>query len=261
MWLRSSIVFLMYHKLERPGRVVGQSKPWDVRYILSEMDFQEHLKSLRARGWCGWSVGQALRGTAEPGVVITFDDGCDTDLLMAAPLLRKYAMGATFYVTAGFVGKKGYLTVQQLRELYGLGFEIGCHSMTHPYLSDLDMGSLRNEVADAKAQLEQWLGTGIEHFSCPGGRYSRHVKMAVREAGYSSMATSRNHANGVKTDRFELGRVAVLRGTGVEAFERLSAGRGLWRLNLGYTLRQAAKRALGNSMYDRVRGAFLGEEK
>ena len=78
-----------------------------------------HVKSLTARGWSGWSVGQALQGVAGSGVVITFDDGCETDLLMAGPLLHEHGMGATFYVTTGFVGKKGYLTVQQLRELHG----------------------------------------------------------------------------------------------------------------------------------------------
>lgn len=259
--MESSMVFLMYHELERPARALCQSEPGYVRYILSEADFGKHVKSLTSREWRGWSVGQALQGPVGPGVVITFDDGCETDLLMAAPLLREHGMDATFYVTTGFVGKKGYLTVQQLRELHGLGFEIGCHSKTHPYLSDLDKGSLRDEVSGAKAQLEEWLGSGIEHFSCPGGRYNAQVQAAVREAGYASMATSRNHANGLSTDRFELGRVAVLRGAGAEAFEKLSSGRGLWRLNLGDGVRQAAKRALGNSMYDRVRGALLGEEK
>src|SRR5262249_37544442 len=134
----SSTVFLMYHELERPGRALCQSEPGYVRYILSEADFREHVKSAARCGWKGGGVGQALQGVPGAGVVITFDDGCETDLLMAAPLLREHAMNATFYVTTGFVGKAGYLSVQQLRELHGLGFEIGCHSKTHPYLSDVD---------------------------------------------------------------------------------------------------------------------------
>jgi peptidoglycan/xylan/chitin deacetylase (PgdA/CDA1 family) len=194
-----------------------------------------------------------------PGVVITFDDGCETDLLIAAPRLLEHGLSATFYVTTGFVGKPGYLSVQQLRELHGLGFEIGCHSMTHPYLNDLDAQRLQREIVDAKSQLEEWLGAGIEHFSCPGGRYDVRVQKAVRDARYVSMATSRNHANGEGTDRFELGRVAVLRGTGADRFESLSMARGLWRLDLEDGIRRTAKRALGNSMYDRVREALLGE--
>jgi peptidoglycan/xylan/chitin deacetylase (PgdA/CDA1 family) len=259
--MESRTVFLMYHELELPGRELCQTEPGYVRYIVSEGDFRSHLESLKSRSWQAWSVGQALRSPAQPGCVITFDDGCETDLVAAAPLLSEYGFGATFYITTGYVGRRGYLTVQQLRELLGLGFEIGCHSMTHPYLSDLDADSLRRETAEAKAQLEQWIGARVEHFSCPGGRYSRRVQDAVREAGFMSMATSKNSGNDKQTDRFALGRVAMLRGTGSAEFARLSSGRGLWRLNAEDGLRQAAKRVLGNAAYDRVRSAVLGHDK
>ena len=259
--MESPTVFLMYHELELPGRALCQSEPGYVRYILGESDFRSHLESLKGRGWQGWSVGQALRFPSGRGVGITFDDGCETDLLAAAPLLQAQNFGATFYVTTGFVGKPGYLTTAQLRELHGLGFEIGCHSMTHPYLSDLDASSLEREIAGAKSQLEQWLGAQVEHFSCPGGRYNQRVQDAVRRAGYASMATSRNQGNGKDADRFALGRVAVLRGTSAEKFESLSSGHGLWRLSLEDGARQVLKKTLGNSAYDRVRGAILGDGK
>ena len=72
--MESNVVFLMYHELERAGRPLCQSEPGYVRYILSEADFRDHVKSLAARGWGSWSVGQALQGAPGPGVVITFDD-------------------------------------------------------------------------------------------------------------------------------------------------------------------------------------------
>ena len=70
-------------------------------------------------------------------VCITFDDGCETDLLAAAPILKEFGFGATFYITVGFLGKPGYLSEAQVRNLSALGFEIGCHSLTHPYLPTL----------------------------------------------------------------------------------------------------------------------------
>lgn len=254
-------VFLMYHELELPGRTLCQSEPGYVRYILSESDFRSHIDSLKQRGWQGWSVSEALSFPEGRGVGITFDDGCETDLLAAAPLLRESNFGATFYVTTGFVGKPGYLRIAQLRELHGLGFDIGCHSMTHPYLSDVDASSLQREIAGAKSQLEQWIGTRVEHFSCPGGRYNQRVQNAVRSAGYTTMATSKSQGNGRGADRFALGRVAILRGTSAEKFESLSCGQGLWRLSLEDGARQALKRTLGNSTYDKVRGVILGERK
>ena len=128
---------------------------------------------IKEAGWQGLSVGEALRYPDVPSVCITFDDGSETDLIAAAPVLREFGCNATFYLTAGFLGKPGYLNPSQVRELDAQGFEIGCHSMTHSYLSDLPEPELKREVVDAKLEIEQMVGHRIEHFSCPGGRCGR----------------------------------------------------------------------------------------
>src|SRR5713101_9154349 len=81
---------------------------------------------------------------------------------LAAPALKDTRNNATFYVTVGFLGKRGYMSPAQLRELGALGFEIGCHSMTHPYLSDLSDDKLHQEIAIAKIKLEQITGRPVE---------------------------------------------------------------------------------------------------
>jgi peptidoglycan/xylan/chitin deacetylase (PgdA/CDA1 family) len=255
--MESEIVYLMYHELEIPGRPLCQTEPGYVRYILAASDFRAQMQSLKNAGLRGVSVGEALTSPAKPSVTITFDDGCETDLLVAAPILKEFGFGATFYVTSGFVGARGYLSIQQVQELAGMGFEIGCHSMTHAYLPDLDDSRLQTEVAGAKVQLEKTLGQAIEHFSCPGGRYDQRVKRVAREAGYRSVTTSQAHANSQSSDPFALARVAVMRDTGMETFMEWCYGRGLWQLALRDSLRHVARRTFGNSFYDRVRAAAL----
>src|SRR5262249_17061340 len=151
------IVFLMYHELELPGRRLVQQDPGYVRYILLRDTFQEQMKWLKDSGIRGLSVSEASLYPPEASVCVTFDDGCETDLLVAAPILREMNFHATFYLTAGFLGTPGYLSAEQVKELDSLGFEIGCHSMTHPYLSDLSDAELGREIVDAKLQLEQVL--------------------------------------------------------------------------------------------------------
>ena len=68
----------------------------------------------------------------------------------AAPILQEFGFGATFYITVGFLGKPGYLSEAQVRNLSSLGFEIGCHSLTHPYLTDLDDSFLHDETVRSK---------------------------------------------------------------------------------------------------------------
>src|SRR5581483_12462557 len=169
------IVFLMYHELELPEGPLCQSDPGYVRYILPRESFASEMNWLAQNGWRGICVGQALQCPPGNSVAITFDDGCETDLLAAAPILQEHGFQATFYVTAGLVGRSGYLSPAQVRELRARGFEIGCHSMTHAYLDDLDATGLRREIVDAGKRLEEITGEKVEHFSCPGGRYDHRT--------------------------------------------------------------------------------------
>lgn len=251
------VVFLMYHELEMPGRSLIQTEPGYVRYILRAADFRAQMELLKSEGWRGVSVGDAIQTFANKTVAITFDDGCETDILSAAPVLKELDFGATFYVTSGWSGKPGFLSPSQIGELYSLGFEIGCHSMNHAYLTDLDEAGLQREIVDSKLQLEEIIGRPVEHFSCPGGRYNQRVEQVARDAGYSTVATSETHANTRATNPFALGRVALMRHTSLTEFRELCDGRGLWQSTLGVRLRAAVKDLLGNSAYDRLREAVL----
>jgi peptidoglycan/xylan/chitin deacetylase (PgdA/CDA1 family) len=254
---RPGIVCLMYHELELPGRPLCQSAPGYVRYILSKESFNSQMRWLTRNGWRGLSVGEALSYPSGNSVAITFDDGCETDLIAAAPVLKQNGLNATFYVTAGLIGNPGYMSSAQLRELHELGFEIGCHSMTHAYLDDLDHAALHREIFDSKKKLEDMIGGKIEHFSCPGGRHDDRTSGLAREAGYRSLATSQPHANSPSTDPYSLGRVATLRGTEEVTFGRVCAAEGLWHMRLEESLRGAAKRVMGNRLYDRFRALVL----
>ncbi len=255
----ASITFLMYHELELPGRPLVQSDAGYVRYILSLESFKSQIRWLQQNGWRGLSVGEALRYPEGKSVAITFDDGCETDLIVAAPVLKENGFNATFYVTAGFIGKAGYLSSAQLRELRALDFEIGCHSMTHAYLDDLSPADLRREISDAGKNIAGMIGHGVEHFSCPGGRYSATAIEVAKASGYQSLATSRARANSTATNPFLLGRVAVLRGTENAGFERICSGEALAKMRWMESARGAARKLLGNALYDRVRGQILRE--
>lgn len=247
----------MYHELELHGRDLCQAGPGYARYVVREADFRAQLALLADGGFRGLSVSSALTepGAAGPVVVFTFDDGCETDLLSAAPLLKERGYEATFFLVAGFLGRRGYLSKQQARELVGWKFEIGCHSMSHAYLSGLDSARLQVEIADAKDMLEQVSGQRMEHFSCPGGRWSPEVARVARLAGYRSVSTSRIGANTPHSDPYCLNRVAVLRD--LPGFSEICHGTGLGVLRLKQSLRSAVRSFVGDSAYERLRGALL----
>ena len=251
------VVFLMYHELEIPDHPLCHSDKSYSRYAVEEKQFCAQMHWLQETGWRGLSVGKALDSKppaddAQPSVVLTFDDGCATDLSTAAPILKESGFNATFYITVKFLGQRGYMSSSQVRELSALGFEVGCHSMTHAYLTDLDRQGLNREIVESKVQLEQIIGRPVEHFSCPGGRYNANVIQVARGAGYRSLATSQAHGNTPKTDPFTLGRVAIQRRLGLPAFQRTCQGQGFWKLRARGVMGNTAKRMLGNALYDRA---------
>jgi polysaccharide biosynthesis protein PslH len=253
------VVYLMYHELERPGHALCQNEPGYLRYVLRKGEFQIQLALLSEHGFRGLNVSQDRGGShADQAVVVTFDDGCETDLTVAAPLLLSRGFNATFYLVTGFIGRQGYLSAIQARELAEMGFEIGCHSRTHAYLAGLSEKELEIEVVEAKDRLEQLVGRRVYHLSCPGGRWSSKVARVALQAGYRTVATSRIGTNSAHSNPFCLSRVAVLRGLPSADFLRLSRGRGLALQRFAQSVRLTAQRVLGDSRYDWLRGAWLG---
>src|SRR5487761_183875 len=229
---KTGLVYLMYHELETDGRSLCSQDPGYTRYAVREADFRRHLQSLAASGIRGISTGEALDDNCDGvgRVGITFDDGCETDYLVAAPILKEAGFGATFYVIAGFLGRSGYLNAEQVRALNEDGFEVGCHSMTHAYLTELDAKRLEEEVVASKDRLEQTSGRRVEHFSCPGGRWNAAISECCRRAGYRSVATSRIGVNHMPGDAF-------------------------WAPRARQSLLDGAKRLVGNSAYEKLRSA------
>lgn len=254
-----SIAYLMYHELQLAEDDLRQREPSDIRYTVRVAEFRGQLECLRAAGLSGMSVTEALNPSCagRPSVAITFDDGSETDLLAAAPLLKEAGFNATFYVVTSFLGRRGHLTPAQLRELSDTGFEIGSHSATHCHLDSIGRDRLRAELAGSKERLEDLIGRRVDHFACPFGRWTSLVARMAQGAGYHSVATSRIGTNSPTTNRFRLARVAVLRWTSLPDFKRICCGKGLFPRRVRGAIFSLAKQFLGNSAYEKVRSAIL----
>lgn len=252
---------LMYHELSRPGEPLCESDRGYAKYAVEGRLFGEHMQRLATDGFQGVSVGRALADADDAATVaVSFDDGCVTDLTIAAPALARLGFTATSYVTTGFLGRRGFLTPALLRELADAGAEIGSHAVTHRFLTDLSDSDLTSEVADSRHQLEQIIGRPVTHFSCPGGRFDHRVVDAVRRAGYASMATSRIGLHEIGGDDvFNLPRIVVTAGATAEYVASVSRGQGLARHRVRSAVLDAAKTLLGNRLYVALRAMTFGD--
>jgi peptidoglycan/xylan/chitin deacetylase (PgdA/CDA1 family) len=259
---QTAMAYLTYHELQIPGHSLCTPGEGYERFIVLESEFRRHLKFLETSGLRGMNVTEGLLASrhGQPGVVITFDDGSESDLLSASPALRSAGFNATFYIVVDWLGRRGWLSESQLRELSDADFEIGCHTKSHAYLTDLDATGLHEEIVKAKDLLEQIIGKRVDHLSCPGGRWNLAVAHCAREAGYCSVTTSRIGTNSGSTDPFCLNRLGVMRDTKLAEFSSLCRGQDLFLLRTRYIVLATAKRILGNSIYDKIRLMVLDRQ-
>jgi peptidoglycan/xylan/chitin deacetylase (PgdA/CDA1 family) len=207
-------------------------------------------------------VGWLVRGEDLPGraVALTFDDGLADTASVAAPILRRHRAPATVFPVLGFLGGPrrfasararavlladdgdpstlpwDYMAWDDLDRWVESGGEVGGHTLTHPFLSDLDAAQGRAEVAECRAALARRYGGTPEVFCYPFGDDGGDARRWAQEAGYAAAVTSRPGRLRRGADPFRVPRLPapVLAG---DAFADLFLGVFLWR--------QAARRLAG----------------
>lgn len=155
-------------------------------------------------------------------ISITFDDGFKNNFLEALPILKKYNMKATFYVSSGFINMPDFMTSADLLEIQNLGNEIGSHGDTHPNLVFSFGKKRKEEIFDSKKKLESF-GVKIDTFAYPYGWHNKKIRQHVKESGYKGARAFRPYRNfnTNKTDIFALSTVAVTRNTNSENIKDL----------------------------------------
>ncbi|MBI4244964.1 MAG: polysaccharide deacetylase family protein [Planctomycetes bacterium] len=133
----------------------------------------------------GFCSGQAVDGKLE--IAVTFDDGYKDNLYAAAPILLKYNILFTVFVTSSFVQSNSseFLNSRELRELSSYhGVTIGAHGVRHVQLTKCDDAVLKRELQDSKHYLEDLIGKSVTTLAYPYGMVDRRVRDAAEDAGY-----------------------------------------------------------------------------
>lgn len=184
---------LMYHYIRN---VDEAADPLGFRLSVQPDRFAEQMAWLKAHGYetvLMRDLAACLRGERRcppQAVALTFDDGYADNATAALPTLRRYGFRATFYVVAGFIGRDGYLSWEQLELLRDSGMEIGAHTVSHVDLAALELAEAQAEIERSRATLERRLGIKVVSFSYPAGSYTPAVARAVRAAGFTSAVTA-----------------------------------------------------------------------
>lgn len=217
MWL-PGIPILTYHSIDDEGG------PESIR-----MDcFSAQMEYLKENGFRSIPLSELRNLTTEDRssdrlFCVTFDDGYQNLLASGVPLLCEHGFQATvFAVSDGwgeFAGWKrqrssaGHrlMTEQELCEVSRAGVEIGAHTCSHPFLTRIQLESVRREIRASKDKLEQILGKRVHHFAYPYGAWDQRIRDLCAEAGFEMAFTTEQRKARRNEDPWVVPRVGVNR--------------------------------------------------
>ena len=198
----------MYHRINRP-------EP-NSSLIVSPKSFARQLDWLENRSFNFLSLDEVAASCGKMpfgarSVALTFDDGFLDNLENAFSLLIARKKNAALFVVVEWIGKKDFLTWNQIRELARQGITIGSHSLSHRYLAAIqDPAELEREVVDSKKRIEDEIGQEVRWFSYPIGGGNARAAEAAKRAGYrAAWVAGHRPSLEIKDPLFRFRRVKV----------------------------------------------------
>jgi peptidoglycan/xylan/chitin deacetylase (PgdA/CDA1 family) len=205
---------LMYHNF---GEVPPPGDP--ERLFVTEQTFRAQLDLLRRRGWRALSLAEfldVLDGAPAPrkSYLVTIDDGHESVLHIAAPILAEAGIPSVLFVPPGLLGgpvtwnpvyaAERLATKAEIATLAGTGMVVGVHGYDHTRMFGMDDAELHRNVVLAKKEVAEMMGVEPVSFAYPFGTHDRAARRALEDAGFAvGFAVAREHG------RFAVDRIYV----------------------------------------------------
>jgi len=164
--------------------------PIDSQYYVRPEKFEDQMKLLHDWEYTVIPIELLVKAIEEGAelpprpVIITFDDGDLSVYETAFPIMQKYELTGVVYIVGNYMDTDGYMTAGQIKELAAAGWEIGSHSRSHRDLTRLGTPILRQEIHQAKRDLEGATGVQATTFAYPFGFMNDSVGSQVHAAGF-----------------------------------------------------------------------------
>lgn len=132
-----------------------------VNKVKKEIDYSKSNKHLR------------------PMISFTFDDGWESDYTIVDPMLRENGIRGTFFTVADRSAEAGNIvpstTDAQIKEIADNGHEVGSHTLTHQYLTQLTEQEALNEMLNSKKTLQDITGKPVKTLCFPYGDTNERI--------------------------------------------------------------------------------------
>lgn len=195
--------------------ITNKPDPSSEIYNVTPAEFSAQLDYLQENGYTTITLNDFIKarryGKALPPkpIILTFDDGYADNYSEMLPILEAHGMTAVIFVITNELGKPGYLTLSQLKDLQRRGVEIGSHTADHLPLVTLNDELLINQIRVPKIFLE-WNGLEpIGSISYPNGVYNPEIIELLKAENFLAAVTGEAGLNTLETDPYKLKRVHI----------------------------------------------------
>lgn len=133
----------------------------------------------------------------------SYDDGVVQDLKLVE-IFRKYGIKGTFNLNSGLQNEIKFrdgkytshidchrLDLNKYKDSYA-GFEIASHSLTHPFLQNLDYSKQNLQIKEDVENLEKIFSKKISGFAYPYGTYDENTLKALKANNIKYARTTRS---------------------------------------------------------------------
>ena len=145
----------------------------------------------------------------EKKILLTVDDAFSSFYKNAWPYLKKNKIPFILFVSTEPVGKTGYMTWSQIKEISKEDFAyIGNHSHSHEYMVNFNFKEFKDDIEKSIKIFKKQLGYNPIFFSYPFGEYNLEQKNYIKEKFKLSFGQHSGVID-VNKDKFELPRFPI----------------------------------------------------
>jgi peptidoglycan/xylan/chitin deacetylase (PgdA/CDA1 family) len=209
-------------------------------FCVSEAEFEMQVRFVAERGLAVSldDIARFLRGQRrlpEGAVMLTCDDGAQSVLTKAAPILKRYGVPMVAFITTQAIDAgpsrlavpEPFLSWEEVGRLQEFGITIGSHGLTHASFGEMSESQARDEAARSRDAITRELGTAPTAFAYPYGtpaHYNDMTRRVLGEVGYSMGFLSTHGPVRAGSDPLALRRIKVEGGEPLWLFKLLTQG-------------------------------------
>ena len=223
--------------------------------------FKQQIKIIKDLKYSFYDPGDLEKNfhisKTEKKILITIDDAFSSFYDVAWPYLKKEKIPFILFVSTEFVGKNGYMTWSQIKELeMESTVYIGNHSHAHSYLVNLKNKNFINDINTSSFIFKEKLGYNPIFFSYPFGEYSSLIKEYISK-NFKFSFGQHSGVIDINKDRHELPRFPIN-----EKYGDLKRFEFLINLNpLQYKILYPIEKYLTNNNPPKFQVVFFEEQK